>query len=159
MRSLVTYYSFSGNTDKVAKIFTEVLKKMGDVAVQRLKPNNEITSFLGQCKAARFHERAELGGSVIWDAAPYDLVLIGCPVWAFAPTPAMNTFLDRISGLSGKRAIVFLTSGSGAGVGHCFKNIRNTLESKGVSRIDEINIPDRKQGDESFITASLKKLL
>ena len=159
MKSLVTYYSFSGNTDRVAKIFADVMKKNGDVDMRRLKPKDEISSFVAQCRAARSHKRAELEGGAVFDASPYDILLIGCPVWAFAPTPAMNAYLDGLSGLNGKRAIVLLTSGSGLGVKHCFKHIRSVLENKGAARIDEINIPDRKQDDEDFIRESLEKIL
>ena len=159
MKSLVTYYSYSGNTDRVAKLFERVLKAKGEVDLQRLKPTYEIKDFLGQCSAARTRKRAVLEEGVKFDASPYDLVLIGSPIWAFAPTPALNTYLDKVNGLHGKRAIVFLTSGSGLGVKLCFKNIRTTLENKGVSSIDELNIPDRKQKDEEFIISSLQKLL
>lgn len=159
MKSLIAYYSFSGNTDKVAKIFGKMLQAKGEVDMQRLVPKNEIKDFLGQCKAARAYRRAALEGSVRFDVTPYDLILIGSPVWAFAPTPAINTYLDNISGLTGKKVIVLLTSGSGLGVRHCFKNIRKVLEAKGAAGIGEINIPDRKQGDGDFITSSLQKIL
>ena len=160
MKVLITYYSFSGNTDRVAQAFAGVLKmKGGDVELQRLKPVNEIKDFMGQCAAARAKNRAELSGSVNYDASRYDLIMIGSPVWAFAPTPALNTYLDKLNGLNGKKTMVFLTSGSGLGVKHCFKNIRVVLENKGASHIDEINIPDRKQKDEEFIVSSLRKVL
>ena len=159
MKTLVTYYSFSGNTDKVVNLWTGKLKEKGDLTVQRLKPVNEITTFGAQCRAALFRKRADLAGTVEFDASGFDLVVIGCPVWAFAPVPAMNTFLDKVNGLTGKRAIVLLTSGSGAGVGKCFKNIRTVLEAKGITHIDEINIPDRTQGNTDFIVSSLAKHL
>jgi len=159
MRSLITYYSFSGNTDRIANIFAKILQTKGEVDIQRLTPKDEITDFIGQCRAARAHKKAVLEGSVKFDASPYDLILIGSPVWAFAPTPAMNTYLDNLSGLSGKRAVVLLTSGSGLGVGYCFKNIRKVLEAKGAARINEINIPDRKNKDGDFVTSSLQKIL
>lgn len=159
MKSLIAYYSFSGNTERVAKAFADVLKKNGEVDVRRLKPKDEITSFIGQCTAARSHKRAELEPGAVFDASPYDILLIGCPVWAFAPVPAMNTYLDGLSGLNGKRVIVLLTSGSGLGVKHCFKSIRSVLENKGAARIDEINIPDSRQGDGEFITSSLQSVL
>ena len=159
MKSLVTYYSFSGNTDKIARIFAKILGAKGQVDIQRLKPVKEVTTFVGQCRAARRKEKPELEGDVKYDAAPYDLVLVGSPVWAFVPTPAVNTFLDKVSGLKGKRVIVLLTSGSGLGVGSCFKNIREVLEAKGASQIDEINIPDRKNRDGDFVTSSLQKIL
>jgi flavodoxin len=159
MRTLITYYSFSGNTDKVVNIFAGLLRKKGEVVLQRLKPADEIKKFALQCKAAFMGERAVLEGDVQFDLGQYDLLLIGSPVWAFAPTPSINTYLDKLSGLSGKRAIVLVTSGSGTGVGRCFKNIRKSLESKGVSRVDEVNIPDRKQKDTEFIASSLEKVL
>jgi len=159
MRSLITYYSYSGNTENVAKIFEEVLKPKGEALSQRLKPKNEITSFLAQCAAARSYKRADLSEGIKFDASPYDLVIIASPVWAFAPVPAMNTYLDNLSGLNGKKVVVLLTSGSGLGVGNCFKNIRVVLQNKGAATIDEINIPDRRQKDINFIRASLEKIL
>ena len=159
MKTLITYYSYSGNTDKIAKIFGKILEVKGEVHLQRLKPTNEIKSFIGQCRAARNGEKTILEQGVKFDAASYDLVLIGSPVWAFAPTPAINTFLENLSGLKGKRAVVLLTSGSGLGVKSCFKHIRKVLEARGASKIDEINIPDRKNKDNDFVTSSLQKIL
>lgn len=159
MKALVTYYSYSGNTDKIARMFGKILQAKGEVHTQRLKLKNEIKSFIGQCAAARRGEKALLEDGVKFDVSSYDLVLIGSPVWAFKPTPAVNTFLNDLSGASGKRAIVLLTSGSGLGVSACFKHIRKALEAKGVSKIDEINIPDRKNSDSDFIVSSLQKVL
>ena len=159
MKTLITYYSYSGNTDKIAKIFGKMLEVKGEVHLQRLKPTSEIKSFIGQCRAARNGEKTILEQGVKFDTVSYDLVLIGSPVWAFAPTPAINTFLENLSGLKDKRVIVLLTSGSGLGVRSCFKHIRKVLEARGASRIDEINIPDRKNRDNDFVTSSLQKIL
>lgn len=155
MKTLIVYYSYSGNTDRVAKFFADKLRQKGEVVLQRLKPKPEIDGFASQCRAAFTRKRAELGDGVSYDVSPYDLIILGCPVWAFAPVPAMNTYLDKVNGLHGKSVVVLLTSGSGLGVNKCFKNIRVVLESKGASRIDEINIPDRKQNDEAFIATSI----
>ena len=159
MKTLITYYSFSGNTDKVANIFADVLRNKGEVVLQRLKPTYEIQNFASQCRAAFMGKRAVLEGDVQFDLGQYDLLLLGSPVWAFAPTPPINTYLDKLSGLNGKRAIMLLTSGSGTGVGRCFKNMRKVLESKGAVRVDEVNIPDRKQKDTEFIASVLEKVL
>lgn len=159
MKSLITYYSYSGNTDRAARIFADVLRQKGEVYIQRLMPKDEIKQFFGQCRAALTGKRAVLEEGVKFDARDYDFILICSPVWAFRPTPAVNTYLDGLSGLNGKRAVVLLTSGSGAGVKRCFKNIRNILEAKGASRVDEINIPDRNNKDQNFVRASLEKVL
>jgi len=155
MKTLIVYYSYSGHTDKVVKIFAETLKPKGEVTIQRLKPKTEINNFSAQCKAAFTRQKPELEDGVSFDASPYDIIIFGSPVWAFAPVPAMNTYLDKINGLHGKKTVILLTSGSGLGVKRCFKNIRTILESKGASHINEINIPDRKQGDEAFISSSI----
>ena len=159
MKTLVTYYSYSGNTDRIARIFGKILQAKGEVRLQRLKPAVEIKSFIGQCAAARKGDKAILEEGIGFDAASYDLVLIGSPVWAFAPTPAVNTFLANLTGLKGKRVVVLLTSGSGLGVKACFKNIRKILEAHGAGRIDEINIPDRQKQDNDFVASSLQKIL
>ncbi|MCX5727216.1 MAG: hypothetical protein NT030_08700, partial [Candidatus Saganbacteria bacterium] len=80
MKTLITYYSYSGITDKVARIFADVLKKKGEVISQRLKPKEEITTFFAQCRAAFARQRTELvEKDLIFDASSYDLILIGCP--------------------------------------------------------------------------------
>jgi flavodoxin len=159
MKTLITYYSFSGNTDRVVRIFADKLKTNGEVALQRLKPADEITGFAAQCRAAFMKKRAKLDAAINFDASPFDLVVLGCPVWAFSPVPAMNSYLDNLKGLNGKRVVVLLTSGSGVGVARCFKNIRDVLQGKGASSVDEINIPDRKQGDAGFIAEAVSKYL
>lgn len=159
MKTLITYYSYSGITDKIANSYAGILRKKGEVTIQRLKPKKEITTFIGQCKAAFGRKRAELQDGINFDMKNYDLFLLGSPVWAFAPTPAVNTYLDKLSGLEGKRAVILLTSGSGAGVGKCLKNIRTVLKNKGASKIDEINVPNRIMSEENFINSLLEKIL
>jgi hypothetical protein len=83
------------------------------------------------------------------------MVTIGSPVWATAPVPAVNTYLAKVNGLNGKKVVVLLTSGSGLGVKRCFRSIRIILEGKGASRIDEINVPDRRQSDPAFIESAI----
>ena len=126
MKTLVTYYSYSGITEKVIDIFKEVLEKRSELKIQRLKPKEEITSFLGQCAAARFKKRCEIE-EALFDTSSYDTIIIGSPVWAFAPAPAINTYLNKVTGLNNKKLIVLLTSGSGLGVKMCFKYINNIL--------------------------------
>lgn len=159
MKALITYYSYSGITDTVVNKYADILRKKGEITIQRLQPKQEMTTFIAQCGAAFSGKRAQLRDGIDFDMKNYDLLLLGLPVWAFAPTPAVNTYLDELTGMEGKRAIILLTSGSGAGVGRCFKNIRDALESKGASRIDEVNIPNRKMSDENFIISSLEKIL
>lgn len=158
MKTLIVYYSYSGTTEEVVDIFRGVLEKKSEVKIQRLKPKEEIASFLGQCKAARSKKRCEIE-EALFDVSSYDTIILGSPVWAFAPAPAINTYLDKVTGLSNKKLIVLLTSGSGLGVKNCFKYINNILSSKGVSSISEINIPNAKMKDKSFVISILERAL
>jgi flavodoxin len=158
MKILVTYYSYSGITKEVVGIFKEVLEKRSELMIQRLKPKEEITSFFGQCMAARSKKQCEIE-EALFDASSYDTIIIGLPVWAFAPAPAINTYLDKVTGLNNKKLVVLITSGSGIGVKRCFKYINDILSSKGVTSIIEINIPNAKMKDKNFIISSLGKAL
>ena len=158
MKTLIVYYSYSGITEEVMGIFKGVLEKKSEVKIQRLKPKAEITSFLGQCRAARSKKRCEIE-EALFDVSSYDTIILGSPVWAFAPAPAINTYLDKVTGLNNKKLIVLLTSGSGLGVKGCFKYINNILSSKGVSNISEINIPNAKMKDKSFVVSVLEKAI
>jgi flavodoxin len=159
MKTLIVYYSYSGITEKVINIYASELRNAGEVVIQRLKPKQEITTFLGQCRAAFSRKRAELEANVQFDVKGYDLLLLGSPVWAFAPVPAVNTYLDKLSGLEGKKAIILLTSGSGAGVGNCFSIIKKALEDKLAAKIDMINVPNKTMRDQDAIKEAFKKLL
>jgi flavodoxin len=158
MKTLIVYYSYSGITEKVIDMFEEALEKESELKIQRLKPKKEITSFLGQCMAARSKKRCEIE-EALFDASSYDTIIIGSPVWAFAPAPAINAYLDRVTGLNNKKLIVMLTSGSGMGVKMCFKYINDILRSKGASNISEINIPNARMNDKNFIISSLERTL
>jgi flavodoxin len=39
----------------------------------------------------------------------YDLIIVGTPVWAWSPTPAIRTYIEKNSGLSGKKVALFFT--------------------------------------------------
>ena len=159
MKTLIAYYSLSGNTDRIARLFADRLNAKGEAILRRLEPPEDAAGFTSRCRDAFSRRRAALGPDVSFDVSPYDLIIIGCPIWAFAPAPAMNSYLDKINGLHGKKVVVLLTSGNRLWVNRCFKSIRNVLQGKGASSVDEIFIPDRKRADTAFITSSISKYL
>ena len=157
MKSLIVYYSYSGNTEKVAKILVDFLKdKDFMVDTLRLKPKNERGSFFLQCLEALRGKRAVLSGDLNFDLAGYDLVCIGSPVWAFSPTPAVNTYLDKLLQADGRDAIIFTTYGSGAGVIKCINSIKKRLKKKGIREIYNFNIQQAKVNDRDFIVEVIK---
>ena len=79
---LVTYFSCTNNTKKLAEKINEVVKK------SRPKVANKIDNL-----------------------AKYDVVMVGFPIWWYIAPTIVNTFLEQHD-FSGKIVIPFATSGS-----------------------------------------------
>ena len=48
------------------------------------------------------------------DPAKYDIIFIGCPVWAWSPAPPIRSFLESCP-LDGKKVALFCTHEGGPG--------------------------------------------
>jgi len=157
MRSAIIYYSFTGNTKKVAGILAEYLRQKGEVELIELKPLDESKSFFGQGRRAFSHTRAKLE-PVNFDLSQYDLVCFGTPVWAFAPVPAMNTYLDNCTGVEGKEAILFTTYGSGTGNERCLNYMQDALSKKGAKSFKRFSIQQFKVKNKEFVLSEIARL-
>ena len=156
MTSAIIYYSYSGNTGKVADILREHLSQKGEVETIELKAMDESDNFFIQATRAFRHKRAQIQ-RVNFNLSHYDLILFGTPVWAFAPAPAMNTFLDKCSGLDGKSVVLFATYGSGAGKERCLKYMHAILEKKGVRQFKKFLVQQFKANNRGFIKHALSE--
>ncbi len=157
MKSVIIYYSFSGNTKKVAQGLSECLKEKGEVVTIELKDLNEDGKFLSQCKKAFRHEKAAIQ-ETNYDLSAYDLICVGTPVWAFSPTPAINTYLDKVSGVAGKSAVIFTTHGSGTGVNRCQNYMQELLSKQGVKEFKKFSIPQFRVKENEFVLAKIKEV-
>jgi len=156
MKSVVIYYSCSGNTKKVAEILAGELTKSGPAQAIELIATDESKSFLGQCRRAFSHAKAEINPAQT-DLSNYDLVCLGSPVWAFAPAPAMNTYLDLCTGLDGKKVILFTTYGSGTGNQRCLKYMQDILSKKGAESFNSFSVQQLKIKDREFVLTKIKE--
>ena len=157
MRSVIVYYSYSGNTRKVAEVLAEALKEKGEIDIIELNALDESKSFLGQCRRAFARSRAKLA-PVNFDLSAYDLICIGTPVWAFAPTPTMNTYLDQCIGLENKEVILFTTYGSGTGNNRCLNCMQDILAKKGAKSFNRFSIQQFKVNDKEFVLSKIKEV-
>jgi flavodoxin len=158
MKSAIVYYSYSGNTRKVAEVLAEALKEKGTVDLIELNALDESKSFLGQCRRAFARSRAKLA-PVNFDLSNYELVYFGCPVWVFAPVPAMNTYLDQCIGIKGKDIILFTTYGSGTGNNRCLNYMQHVLTQKGAKNFKRFSIQQFKVKDKEFVLAEIKEII
>ncbi len=130
MKSAIIYYSFTGNTHRIACLFADILKNKGEEAVLvKIRPLKEETTFLRQCKEAFLSKKPELYRTLL-DLKDFDRVIIGSPVWAFKPAPAINTYIEQCGSLQGKTAICFVTYGSVIGKDRALEIMKKTLVAK-----------------------------
>jgi flavodoxin len=155
MKSIVIYYSYSGNTKKVADILVEYLAQQGEVNTIELKAQDESGNFFTQCSRAFWRKRAKIE-PINFDLLQFDLICLGTPVWAFGPAPTINTFLDQCAGLENKKVILFTTYGSGTGNGRCLKFMQDILSNKGASNFNRFSIQQFKVNDREFVLAKIK---
>ncbi|MBM3250549.1 MAG: hypothetical protein FJZ09_06915 [Candidatus Omnitrophica bacterium] len=158
MKNAVIYYSFSGNTKRVASILSGYLKEKGETQEIELIALDEAKSFFGQGRRAFGRVRAKIREAEL-DLSGFELVCLGTPVWAFAPVPAINTFLDRCLGVEGKDIVLFSTYGSGTGNGRCLKIMQQELAKKGAKSFKEFSIQQLKTKDKEFVLAKIKETL
>ena len=158
MKSVVIYYSYSGNTQKVADILAKLLAEKGEVERIELVGLDEAKTFLGQAKRALFRKRAAIQ-PVSFDLSGYDLICFGTPVWAFAPAPAINTYLDKCFGLENKNVILFATFGSGTGKERCLNYMQKILAKKGIKQCKRFSIQQFKVSDGEFVSKVLVEMM
>ena len=158
MRSVVIYYSYSGNTKRVSQVLTGLLAAKGEVESVELVSLDEAESFLAQCKRAFLRRRAKIQ-PVNFDLSRYDLICVGTPVWAFGPAPAINTYLDKCFGLEAKEVILFTTYGSGVGKERCLNYMQDILAKKGVKTFKRFSVSQGKVGEHNFVLSQIKEVL
>ena len=134
-KAIVIYYSYSGNTQRVAEILKEELSAVGECQTLAINTLDESNSFLGQCWRAMRKKKAKIDEDTKVDLNGYDLIAFGTPVWAFGMAPGLRTYLDKCSGLKGKKVITFATYGSGAGKDKCVNEIVAIAQQKGAKEV------------------------
>lgn len=114
MKTIAVYYSLEGNSDYAAQAIAQAL----DADTLRIYPKKSYPSggfrkFLWGGKSALMAETPDLE-PYNFDAATYDRVIIGFPVWAGTFAPPIRTFIKE-NNLQGKRIAAFACqAGNGA---------------------------------------------
>lgn len=93
MKILVTYYSRTKNTERVAK---EIQKSL-NCDIEEIKDSENYSGMIGYLKGA-YHAMRSIPAKIKpieKDPSEYDLVIVGTPVWASTMAPAILTYLKE----------------------------------------------------------------
>lgn len=106
MKSLVVYYSRTGNTKFVAE---EIAAELGaDLEeIVDLKSRDGKMGWLSASRDATGNRQTNISETKR-NPADYDLIVIGTPVWAWSPSAAIRTYIAKHD-LSGKNVALFFT--------------------------------------------------
>jgi flavodoxin len=114
MKTAVVYYSFEGNSDLVANLIGQELKAdIFKLETIDQKKRKGFAKYAWGGSMVFMHKKPPLKPFNI-DAASYDLIVLGFPVWAGSAAPPINTFLDNVK-ISGKKIALFCCHAGGKG--------------------------------------------
>lgn len=161
MKSLVLYYSYEENCQRIAENIRTVLKAdMIRLKLKHEERHSGLMKYLWGGQQVVMHRKPPLEPvEIAFDG--YDLIFIGSPVWAFSYAPAFETFFSGHR-IQGKKIALFCCSGGGKG--KVFDRFRKHLEGNEILGEKEFVEPLKKDADavarqtELWIGEVLKKL-
>lgn len=153
MKKLVVFYSLSGKTEIVAKTIAKELKA-DHCRVEEIRKRNRFLAYLTGSFAAMRDKCSEIK-PVALNVHDYDLILLGSPIWASKPVPAINAFISNTD-FKNKEVIAFFTMG-GTGYEKATKNMTMKIEKSLGKVIDSFGIRAKRNSD--LIVKETKKMI
>jgi flavodoxin len=106
MKTLVIYYTRTGNAKFIAETIAAELGADIEEVID-LKNRQGKLSFISAGRDAMRAKETEIAQTKR-TPTNYDLIIIGQPIWAGSPTPAIRTYLNK-NDLSGKKVTLFFS--------------------------------------------------
>lgn len=109
MKTIVVFYTFGGSTKTEAE---KIAKDRGATLcqVEETKKRGMFSAFFSGCPKAGMRKASKIK-PIAYDLGDYDRIVIGGPIWAGSPAPAINAIFDLLP--SGKEVELFFCSGGG----------------------------------------------
>ena len=162
---LVAYFSFTSNTKAYAEKIAEITD--GDLyeIVPEVAYGSENSNYYDQSTRA-YKEQYNTGGEqrpaikeTLENAAQYDVVFLGSPIWYGKSPRVILTFLDKY-GFKGKTIIPFVTSGS-SGISTVNSELCSTypdINWKEGRRLNGVSDADLRTWVQSFVGSATQKM-
>ena len=149
-KKLVTYFSASGVTAKVAEILADAI----GANIYEIKPEvpyskadldwtNKTSRSTIEMNDKAFRPAIADKNAHIED---YDTIYVGFPIWWYVAPTIINTFLESYD-FSGKKIVLFATSG-GSGFGDTVKELKNSVSD--TAQLTEGGLLNGKQTYQSI---------
>lgn len=152
MRILIAYYSKTGKTETISKAIKEFLEPNCEVEMLKIKMAKEYSGLLPHLNPRILFDiflsrKPEIKTAI--DMSPYDLVCVGTPNWYGRIAPPVNTFIEKVTGVKGKKAVAFVSSGFGKE--SYADGLANRLEEKGFKVLKKLSLSIREISESQLI--------
>jgi flavodoxin len=157
MKTLIMYYSKSGNTETVAKTLSNELST-DLIKIEDNKKRDGLFSMSRSVKDALREAKTKISPEKL-DLDDYDLIYIGTPVWAGKPTPAIITAIDTYD-FKGKNVILFATMKK-SGDEKTIAKMKEKIQVQGAKVINSfaIKVPNQNgNGIKDYTIGIIKNL-
>ena len=126
MKSLIVFYSNTGNTLKLAKVLADKLESE-TLEIKDQRSRNGLIGFL-RAGFDAITSNVTIIENFNLELSEYDLVIIGTPIWAGRITPAIRTFL--IGNSTVLPEVAFFTTHAGGGSSKALLQLEDLAEKE-----------------------------
>jgi len=146
MKVAVVFYSYDGNCTFAAKQIGKLLN--ADIVQVQTVDEKKRRGFFKIIWGVMQVMSKKLPAlkPIDFDAAAYDLVILGTPVWASSPAPAMKALLSQTK-ISGKKLALFMCHAGG--MGDAMDKFKSLLTDNTV--VSEVGFKDPLKNSEDAI--------
>lgn len=156
MKAIVVYYSLTGKTELVATAAARVLgiesRKIEEV--NQRKPGPVVYTFGSLAALTNSTSRIK---PLELDTNNYNLVLVGTPVWAGRPVPAVNAFIKQTD-FKGKDVIVFCSCQDLKGSAKVLENLAEKVKKQTGSVIGSFAVSSNKTTDQQMVETTREEV-
>jgi hypothetical protein len=149
------YYSYSGVTRQmIAKIHAVCGGDIIEVVPQ--KKYRTFTVYTTGCIRSRQEEPDVISPAYI-DVSGYDLIVIGTPVWAWKPAPAIHAAVAGLVGCAGKKVVIVATYSNNPG--DCIPTLSRWLHERDSLVISKAGFSKRESEDPVFRNDLIEQII
>lgn len=155
MKTLIVYYSYTGNTKKIANAIKNNLNCDILEVTPKIPFSNDYDEVVAEYQNNSIKDKSIEINDIEIDLKEYDKIIIGSPVWWYTICPVITSFLKEYD-LSGKKIYPFATNAGW--LGKTFKDIEtlcpNSEVEKGMNIVFESytdNLVTSKQEIDKWI--------
>jgi len=150
-RLLVAYFSYTGNTKRIAQALSVRLRTSCNVETVEIIPTRKRSYLHWLAYSFVPDSEVEIENHEM-DLSPYDIVVLGFPKWTFS-CPPLNSFVRKLRNVARPKFCLFMTSG-GFDERRFLRAIAQKLTKMGCNVV-ECMMVRRKQIQSEMYSASV----